>query len=497
MSNVSEKCESSSSFALDLGLNYTSSHSEARSSSQGASYVLRTLMTSAPLMAADLLAFTGAMALASTGIQWVTGIRMGIELLNSTLFLGFGLFLTFLWFRLYPAVMMKPAVEFRNLVVATSLTFACYVMMAMSFGDSPDHRIATLLLAWLLTLVLLTAGRSLCRSLCAHCSWWGHQGLVIGRGEDAHKVYAYLNSSRRLGLRPVAVIDVPERLQTEPDLANKHRNHWLVFAGDPDLVLGGDRRGRVNQKRDFPRMFRNTVVIAPEHVDARAGDLVEPLERVDLPDVQQINSLPRLLHSRAKRLFDILTASLICLAASPVFIIIAGLLKFTSPGPILYRQARIGLGGRHFSIYKFRTMEVDADAKLHDYLSANPHLRQEWELNQKLEHDPRITRIGRFMRKTSLDELPQIWNVLMGDMSFVGPRPIVDAEIQRYGDSFDLYKQVPPGITGLWQVYGRNKTTYVRRVQLDAFYVENWSLMFDLYILFRTFKTVLYREGAC
>ena len=173
------------------------------------------------------------------------------------------------------------------------------------------------------------------------------------------------------------------------------------------------------------------------------------------------------------------------------------MLKLTSPGPILYRQARIGQGGRHFHIYKFRTMEVDADKKLAQYLESHPHLRQEWELNQKLENDPRITLVGRFLRKTSLDELPQLWNVVTGDMSFVGPRPIVDSEIERYGDCFNLYKQVQPGITGLWQVYGRNKTTYQRRVQLDEFYVENWSLILDLYILYRTFRTVLLREGAC
>jgi Undecaprenyl-phosphate galactose phosphotransferase WbaP len=221
-----------------------------------------------------------------------------------------------------------------------------------------------------------------------------------------------------------------------------------------------------------------------------------PLERLDLPEIMENNPQVFPLRGSIKRLLDVLIASLMCIAAMPLFLGIAAALKLTSPGPIFYRQTRIGQGGRYFHIYKFRTMEVDADKKLAHYLDTHPHLRQEWELNHKLENDPRITWIGKFLRKTSLDELPQLLNVVHGDMSFVGPRPIVDSEVHKYGDSFDLYKQVQPGITGLWQVYGRNKTTYTRRVQLDEYYVQNWSLMLDFYILFRTLKTVVLREGA-
>jgi lipopolysaccharide/colanic/teichoic acid biosynthesis glycosyltransferase len=141
-------------------------------------------------------------------------------------------------------------------------------------------------------------------------------------------------------------------------------------------------------------------------------------------------------------------------------------------------------------------MVLNADLALTEYLAANPEAQAEWNLDHKLRNDPRITRIGKFLRKTSLDELPQLWNVLRGEMSLVGPRPIVDAEISKYAEHFDLYAKVKPGITGMWQISGRNDTTYEERVGLDAFYSRNWSPFLDIYILARTIKVVLLREGA-
>jgi lipopolysaccharide/colanic/teichoic acid biosynthesis glycosyltransferase len=141
-------------------------------------------------------------------------------------------------------------------------------------------------------------------------------------------------------------------------------------------------------------------------------------------------------------------------------------------------------------------MVASADQVLNDYLAANPEMRAEWERDHKLRKDPRITRIGRFLRKTSLDELPQLINVLRGEMSLVGPRPIVDSEIEKYGKSFALYTQVIPGLTGLWQVSGRNETTYQERVELDNYYVRNWSPWLDIYLLARTVKVVVTGYGA-
>jgi Undecaprenyl-phosphate galactose phosphotransferase WbaP len=189
----------------------------------------------------------------------------------------------------------------------------------------------------------------------------------------------------------------------------------------------------------------------------------------------------------------VIIGGILCL---PLIATIVLLIKLTSPGPATYAQKRIGKGGRPFWAWKFRTMVVNADELLQQYLDRDPELRAEWERDHKLKNDPRVTAVGYWLRKTSLDELPQLWNVLRGEMSLVGPRPIVAAEIPKYGDWMELYEQATPGITGLWQISGRNNTTYDMRIALDSRYVLNWSPWLDLYILARTIKVVLRREGA-
>ena len=171
-------------------------------------------------------------------------------------------------------------------------------------------------------------------------------------------------------------------------------------------------------------------------------------------------------------------------------------MKLSSRGPVLYANDRIGRDGKRFKMWKFRSMFINSAAVLDEHLDANPDLREQWETNLKLKYDPRITRIGRFIRKTSLDELPQLWNVIKGEMSLVGPRPILLEEQSRYGEYFRIYTSVSPGITGLWQVSGRSNTSYEERLQLVAYYVHNWSLWLDIYLLLRTVRIVLFGRGA-
>jgi Undecaprenyl-phosphate galactose phosphotransferase WbaP len=199
------------------------------------------------------------------------------------------------------------------------------------------------------------------------------------------------------------------------------------------------------------------------------------------------------------RLARILDISLILLAAPYMmlaFLIIAIAIKIDSPGPVFYRQARIGRSGRKFHVFKFRTMVQNADQVLQQHLDKSPQLRAEWTTTHKLKQDPRVTRLGAFLRKSSLDELPQLYNILRGEMSLVGPRPIVDAEVEKYGKCFNVYVQVRPGLTGLWQVSGRNDTTYKQRVELDEYYVRNRGLKLYFQILWKTVFVVLRKDGA-
>lgn len=208
------------------------------------------------------------------------------------------------------------------------------------------------------------------------------------------------------------------------------------------------------------------------------------------------NNLARKSNRVLKRIFDIVATVCGGILILPIIAIIALLIYIDSPGPIVFGHKRVGQHGKEFFCYKFRSMIPNAQEYLVEYLKNNPQAREEWKRDFKLKDDPRITRIGKFLRKTSLDELPQLWNVLMGDMSLVGPRPIVQAEVEKYGDYIQDFYLVPPGITGVWQVSGRSDTTYEERVLMDSWYVHNWSIWIDIVYLVKTVLAVIKGKGA-
>jgi Undecaprenyl-phosphate galactose phosphotransferase WbaP len=197
-----------------------------------------------------------------------------------------------------------------------------------------------------------------------------------------------------------------------------------------------------------------------------------------------------------KRTIDLTASTLLTLLLLPLLMIISILIVVESGFPVFYFQKRLGRGGRTFRMWKFRTMVQDSAGVLDRYLASNSELRKEWAECQKLRNDPRITMVGRVLRKTSLDELPQLWNVIKGEMSLVGPRPIVDAEVAKYQAAYSIYVKTTPGLTGLWQVSGRNRTTYPERVAYDTYYVRNWSVWMDIYLLAKTVGAVLTGDGA-
>lgn len=197
-----------------------------------------------------------------------------------------------------------------------------------------------------------------------------------------------------------------------------------------------------------------------------------------------------------KRILDLCVIALMLPILLPALLLVGAVVKFTSPGPVFFSHRRICRHGAFFSMWKFRTMCVNSSEVLDQYLATRPAARNEWNRTHKLRRDPRITSVGLFLRRYSLDELPQVWNVITGKMSLVGPRPIVAAEVEKYGQYFDYYTRVKPGVTGLWQVSGRSKLSYDARVKLDSDYVLNWSLLRDSRILLATVKSVVNRDGA-
>ena len=202
-------------------------------------------------------------------------------------------------------------------------------------------------------------------------------------------------------------------------------------------------------------------------------------------------------YAATKRALDVLGAIVLAVVFSPLIlaVVILALIR-REPGSVMYKHRRIGQDGHAFECLKFRTMVPNADRVLRELLERDPAIKAEWVRDHKLRCDPRVTRLGRFLRRTSLDELPQLWNVVRGEMSLVGPRPVVREELLRYGRNARAYLSAKPGITGLWQVKGRNDTDYRRRVVLDTYYVRNRNLLLDLYILFKTTRVVLGGSGA-
>lgn len=403
---------------------------------------------------------------------------------------------------LYPGHGIGPVDELRRIALTTTLLYLTLGSAIFLFRDLKLYSRGAFLMAWGLSIILVLLGRYALRALVAKRSWWGYPVLVLGAGETGALVIRTLHRQPSLGLKPVAVLDddvnkhgmlegvpVIGNLAQAPVLANRDQILYAIMA------MPGVHRDRllyVAQRygRAFPHLLIIPDLFGMASLWVAARDLggvlgLESRQQLLLPG-------PKLTKSLLDQGLTILVG-VVCL---PLIALIALAIRFDSSGPIFYSQVRIGRRGRPFKAWKFRTMVPDADKVLREYLHRQPELRSHWDQDRKLKYDPRITRLGRWLRRTSLDELPQLWNVLRGEMSLVGPRPIVHDEVHRYADKFELYTQVLPGLTGLWQVSGRNNITYEERVNLDAYYVRNWSVWLDLYILIRTVWVVLMGDGA-
>lgn len=239
-----------------------------------------------------------------------------------------------------------------------------------------------------------------------------------------------------------------------------------------------------------------------EEIDDFAGEegilQNSTIDNVRVIKKEKTKTNKKIMYNFIKRTIDAIGAiiGIIILIPATIIIYLARKILKEDKGPLFYEQLRYGKNGKVFRLYKFRSMCIGADKKLKEYLENNEEARKEFEKTHKLQNDPRITKIGNFLRKTSLDELPQMINILRGDMSFVGPRPVVEKEVEEYGTNKDKFLSVRPGLTGYWQVNGRSNTTYEERMEMELYYVDNCSLWLDIKIFFKTFITVFKKEGA-
>jgi len=368
-----------------------------------------------------------------------------------------------------------------------------------------------LLVTWCSAAVLVPLFRTFLKHWLILLGVWQRPTVIVGTGENAREAATALSSEPLLGLNIVAFLRPGDEAADKPDSIELgyRRIPVLSLGSHPETVLNDLGRPHVVVALEADSLQKERSLIEQLRLLCPDINVVPPLHGLPLFSFEVSHfishdvlflGLPSNLSRRssryAKRLFDILGASILLLVLSPLLISVTLLVLGTTGGGILYKHRRIGRKGEPFTCYKFRTMVVGADEILHGILASDPKARTEWESNYKLKNDPRVTPLGHVLRKLSLDELPQLWNVLKGDMSLVGPRPIVAAELVRYGDHASDYLQSGPGITGLWQISGRNDLSYNSRVYLDTWYAKNWSLWFDVVILLRTFKAVVSGRGA-
>lgn len=245
-------------------------------------------------------------------------------------------------------------------------------------------------------------------------------------------------------------------------------------------------------------MNKGNLAIKDEQFEINSDIAIDTGKVIEIAEENEKVEDKKIVYSFVKRVIDIVGAliGIILLIPVTIGIYIARKILKEDDGPLFYEHLRYGKNGKQFRLYKFRSMCMHADEKLKEYLESNEEARKEFEENQKLKDDPRITKLGNFLRKTSLDELPQMLNILKGEMSFIGPRPVVDGEIEKYGKNKGKFLSVKPGLTGYWQVNGRSNTTYEERMDLELYYVDHRSLWLDIKIFFKTFITVFKKEGA-
>jgi len=379
-----------------------------------------------------------------------------------------------------------------DVMMGCAIALACDTFLTIAVYGRPVE--VEGLLRWVFLVPCLLMFRAGVRELLNASGLWTINTVVIADAGVYAQARAALLSDRTMGYRLVGAVDLNAAAGLGDDelldLVNERGAEFVVIGvGTGNIaaernVIGALRRARRSIAL-MPALEGLPVVGLRQH-HFFSHDVVMLVSR---------NNLARPVSRIIKTAFDQFVAMILLLLLAPLLALLSILVRMDG-GPALFRHRRIGAAGRNFACMKFRTMVMDSERVLQRVLSEDPLAAEEWAATQKLRNDPRVTRLGSFLRRSSLDELPQLFNVLRGEMSLVGPRPIVHAEIARYGEDIDYYYETKPGLTGLWQVSGRSDTSYARRVRLDVWYVRNWTLWHDIAILMKTIPAVFLQRGA-
>jgi len=465
-------------------------------------------LVSGILLFSDLAAITASFFLSLYLRKWLIPLIGGTLDYNQVaplfLLLILIILIVFAFAGFYPGHGRTGLGEFREIVYIVSFAHIVVAMIVFILGYGPRFSRLMFLFSWVIGMVLIVCFRLILHNRGSLLRWWAQPAVVIGRTSDTTMVIQHLKSARRLGYKPAAAILTEKSPQLEIILGVP------VFAYSEDL-LHGFRDANIQLGIFTDRSFASSPadrkslhvfsLIFPKLIYVLSDSPLSmvALKTMDLDGHPALHIRYNLLNpftDFVKRVIDLVMSLISLVITLPLFLFFSIWIRLDSRGPILYKQVRMSKGGKHFNMYKFRTMVVDADEQLKAILEADVDLREEFEKYHKLQKDPRVTRAGKLLRKTSLDELPQLINIIKGDMSWVGPRPFQPSELEQIGESAEIIHRVLPGLTGWWQVMGRHNVEFSERLKLDEYYISNYSLLMDAYILLKTVFIVVTGRGS-
>lgn len=477
------------------------SHDSIRKSRMRATTIL--MLTDALAMSAAIFGVIGVRALSSPDtipLASYIPVIIAVMVMNA---------IVSAWRGIYPGYGMCAIAELRTTFYSLTSVFAAVIMVSFFTRGVLPYSRSILFMAWLLGLPVLAGSRMLVRRWLSHKPWYGIPVLIVGENSLAKRIVDSLRNNLHIGLRPMVII--------EP---NESSAEYGYYQGVP--VIGGERAiGPLSRRYGLTHGIVALPNVTSEQLSRLiegpcrnfshitfVGDHVHPSvvwisnvanDPVVSAELEQRLRQPALAWK--KRLFDLVFTIPLLVMTAPFMALIGIMIKLSSTGPIMYRQKRVGYRGELFNLLKFRTMVSNAEGSLEDILQNRPEYREEWDRYHKLKNDPRVTRIGQWLRKYSLDELPQIWNIIRGEMSLVGSRPVLPSEVADVSENardlyMSMYLSTKPGLSGLWQVTVRNEAEFESRIHIDLYYMRNWSLFLDFYIILRTIGVVLSGRGA-
>jgi len=404
---------------------------------------------------------------------------------------------------LYPGISLAPSEELRRFSIGSVIAYGGIIISRIIENQRWDQVNAAFTISLVFSAFILLTVRSITHLILRKSGMGGIPAVVYGSGSTAKLFIDRAQSSAKVGYVPALILDdeamgaeeyngipIIHDINIGPEIVKRYNIKMAIVAADKQA----DKDKLKHLLGHSLSVFRYHVII-PDFFD-RANIWMSVRDFDGLLGFVTSLKLDMPWNLAIKRFVDIFIVIVGGLVILPVLLLIAFLVKITSPGPVLYGHKRLGKDGKPFYALKFRSMASDANERLQRVLEANPDLKKEWEENHKLKDDPRVTKFGAFLRRTSIDEFPQFINILKGEMSIVGPRPITEDEVEKYGKDFDWIFSVRPGLTGLWQVSGRSEKDYSSRVSYDTYYLQSWSLWLDLWVIYKTFGVVINGKGA-